>query len=282
MDGGISEKNKKRLLALKEIKNFNIEFLKIDNKLFEKINMPPGCGHIEKQTYYRYLIPVLKPNLDKCIYIDCDIIVVDSLNKLWNTDLGNNYVGAVEELYKGSDYDCKNLGVEAYFNAGILLINNKIWRNENISEKLFENTFKLQDKIRWADQDILNYTFKDRVIFISPRYNLQQNAYFDTGSKMYTINQINTAKNNPIIIHYNGCTKPWSEKCHHKLWRLYYDYLKLTQFKTPYNKFIRKERLKKSKKVIKNVFSVENHGAHKVLTCLGIKMKFKRKPKKHS
>ena len=62
-----------------------------------------------KQTYYRYLIPQLKPELNKCFYFDCDIVVTDSLNAFWNIDLGENYIAAVEEFYEDAEKDTKRL-----------------------------------------------------------------------------------------------------------------------------------------------------------------------------
>ena len=66
-------------------------------------------AHISRRTYYRYLIADLKPQLDKCLYIDVDVIVSDSLNGLWNIDMGQNYIAGVQELcpYANSYYENK-------------------------------------------------------------------------------------------------------------------------------------------------------------------------------
>ena len=247
LDGGISEKHKNNLNKLKKIKDFYIEFIKIDDDLFKDVQMSPECKHISKQTYYRYLIPKIKPEIGKCLYLDCDVVVKSSLKELWKTELSDCYVAAVEELYSGAVEDYSKLGLDKYFNAGVLLINNKLWQEDNIADTLFKNQLKLQDKIRWQDQDVMNYTFKDRVRFVSPKYNLQQNAFFDTHSVVYSDEEIRDAINNPVIIHFNGAMKPWNTNCRHKLWKSYYDYLKFTPYKNNYYKFL-------VKKFIKSVF----------------------------
>ena len=86
------------------------------------------------------MIPTLKPNLEKVLYLDCDILVTDSLSDLWSIDINNYYCAVVEEMYEKTHNDAKRLGVEAFFNAGVLLLNNKKWVYENIQE-MWKNIF---------------------------------------------------------------------------------------------------------------------------------------------
>ena len=263
LDGGISKNNKKKIVKLKHIKNFKIEFIKIDNSKFDKCKMTSACNHISKQTYYRYIIPKLKPNLKKCFYFDVDIVVTDSLSEFWNVELGNNYVAVVEELYQLSINDRNRLNIENFFNAGIILINNKLWVKDNISDKLFANNQLLEEKLLWQDQDVLNFTFDKREIFVSPKYNVQQNCFYTGKSEHYTDEEIFYARMNPVIIHYNGPTKPWQNSCLHPLAYEYNKYLKISKWKD-----------KNNLKFIQKIFSIRNENNHKVVTLFGIKMKF--------
>lgn len=239
LDGGISDKNKAKINTVKKIKNCNIEFIRVDDKLFEKCPITSSCQHISKQTYYRYIIPLLKPNLDKCFYLDADIIVHGSLNKLWHTSFENNYAIAVEELWINCHEHYMSLGIRESFNAGILFINNKKWVTENITQKLFDNTNKLirENKLVWQDQDVLNYTFNNKVKFVSPAYNLQQTIYFNGQHSLYSNEEIEFAKYYPVIIHYSGNIKPWQKGCRHPLWGKYYKYLKVSPYKSEYYKY---------------------------------------------
>jgi lipopolysaccharide biosynthesis glycosyltransferase len=225
LDGGISKERREIIESLKEIKPFEIEFIVIDNSLFENCIITDECLHISKQTYYRYLIPKIKPNIEKLLYLDCDVIVEDSLNKLWDVELSDNYTAAVRELFIGIKEDEARLNVPKCFNAGVMLINNKKWVQDGICDVLFSNTEYLagKNKIRWVDQDVLNYTLKGKVLFLHPKYNLQQNAFFDTDPGV-AAKDVQFAASQPVIVHFNGYEKPWTNNCRHSLWQRYYHY----------------------------------------------------------
>ncbi|MDR1910955.1 MAG: glycosyltransferase family 8 protein [Helicobacteraceae bacterium] len=235
LDGGISDKNKKKLSKL-ESKSASIEYIAIDEKLFAHCPINPQgasieCKHVGLQAYYRYLIPKLKPDLEKVLYLDCDLVANASLNDLWNTELGDNYVGAVEDTYKSAKSQMK-IKVDHLFNSGVMLINNKKWVKDKISDLLFENTKLLFDKIVYVDQDVLNYTFRNKIYWLEPRYNLQQNAWFDGQRGAYSDERMEYARSRPVIAHFNGPNKPWDRyyKCRYKHKKLYGVYLRQSPF----------------------------------------------------
>lgn len=274
LDGNISNKNKDILLSLKNLKDFNMEFIKVDEDMFKMCPITPECYHISNQCYYRYIIPWVKPELKKVLYLDCDIVVKDSLQDLWNVDLKDNYVAAVEDLCLITNEDANRLETKHYFNSGVMLINNELWKRDNIIETLFKNTEEIHDKIRWVDQCVLNYTFKDKVLFVSPKFNVQHSAFGDTKYNMYTKEEIDFAIIFPVIIHYTGCEKPWHKKCCHKLWKDYFKFLKYT----PYKKIYYTHKFKKfMKSFLVSLFSLRNEKDTKILKCIGIKVKFPRK-----
>jgi lipopolysaccharide biosynthesis glycosyltransferase len=238
LDGGISDNNKMKIKRL-ENNRVIIEYLPVDDKLFSDLpiwlsnttNNTVKCKHVSIQTYYRYLIPKLKPELEKVIYLDCDLVIHAPLNELWNADIGDNYIGAVEDMYMHTKESMK-IKVDPIFNAGVLLINNKKWIENNICDLLFENTRRLSDKIVYVDQDILNYTFNGNVYWLEPKYNLQQNAWYDGVWSLYDDEQINYAKARPVVAHFNGPYKPWNRyyKCRYEHRNLYGVYLKRSPF----------------------------------------------------
>ena len=161
----ISPENRTLFNRLKKIKPFEIEFIDVGRDRFRNLKIT----RLKMETYYRYVIPELKPRLRKALYLDSDLIVRSSLKELWNTDLTGVYAAAVEN---GGDNQTR-LGLNKYFNAGIILFNLDLMRRDNMVEKLFENTRKMaQDGIlQLEDQDVLNYTFRDRVRFVPQKYN---------------------------------------------------------------------------------------------------------------
>ena len=264
LENNISKENKEKINKLKKIKDFNIEYITVDNKLFEKYPITEQCKHITKETYYRYIIPQIKSNLEKVLYLDCDLTVVDTLADLWNTDLSDKYCGVVQDIYSlCQTEDAQRLGLSAYFNAGVILINNKKWCKEDIGKKLFEKTIELynSNNLIWQDQDALNYTFKENVIWLNPRFNYQQNGLDNPCHTKYTNGEMIFAKKNPVIIHWNNARKPWNLNC--KLYaNEYYKNLWISGYYKEIFKLLRRW-----------VFSIQKQGDRRTLMFFGIKTK---------
>ena len=213
LENYISKKNKKKIKKL-EKENVSIEFIRIDAYEFEKrCPKGEGCAHVPVQTYFRYIIPQLKPEYDKVLYLDCDMIIRKSLSNLWNTELGNNYAAAVQEFYVDASNKMK-IKMPIVFNAGMLLLNNRKLVEDGIADLLFANTEKLKDKIVYVDQDILNYTFQNKVVWANPIYNAQIDLWRPgtCAKSIYTPEQMWWARNDPAIVHYNSHLKPWKDE----------------------------------------------------------------------
>ena len=206
LDGGISDKNKRKLNKLKYIKDFNIEFIKIDNSRFENI-VKSSQAHITNETNYRFVISSLKPELDKCLFLDADLIADKDITELYNINIDDFYMGAVTDqapITKNSWAKHLDLAESyRYVNTGVILVNLKKWREENIEDKLFENVVKYSNLLRFPDQDTLNITLQDKVKNISHIYNAMpvQNYLVEEEKK--------EAFDNPVIIHWAGFMKPW-------------------------------------------------------------------------
>ena len=121
----------------------------------------------------RLLLPKLLPELDRILYLDCDVIVRQDLATLWEqTDLQDNYLAAVyEAAIEGQAERFRALGCDParYFNSGFLLMNLARMREEKVSEKLLEAC-----RVPWLefpDQDALNQVCQGRVLPLSPLWN---------------------------------------------------------------------------------------------------------------
>ncbi len=233
IENDISEINKFKIDKLKNIKNFDIEYIKINNYELSNFYLNPNFNYISSQTYYRYLIPQIKPKLSKILYLDCDIIVRKPLSELFDTDLGNNYIGAILDGYKSDERNfVKKYKLKEYFNAGVLLINTKKWNENNITNKLIENTKNLYIDTELNDQDIINYTLKDKIKKLDIIYNLQQFSLVFEENKNYTFEKFKEITEDASIIHYTGSNKPWNSLyCRHPYAMEYFKYRQLTPFK---------------------------------------------------
>lgn len=229
IDGGIAENNKQMLIHLMKKFNAEIKFVKIDVNRFQQCPIEEH-QHISLATYYRYLLPSLFPEYDKIIYLDCDLIVRCSLCDLFKTNIENNYIGGVIDIiYKENT---ERLNLEKYVNAGVLLINLKKWRQENIEQQLFDYTINNRKNIVWWDQDVLNVVLQNGIIYIDKKWNLQTTPYcIDTDYKKYLKQNSNTA-----IIHYVSNDKPWQWKTQQPLRKEFFRILRKTPFKILYFK----------------------------------------------
>jgi lipopolysaccharide biosynthesis glycosyltransferase len=217
--------------------------------------MPPlsQLSHISIATYYRLLIPeLLPPTVDKVIYLDCDIVVRHSLDDLWNYPISGYGLGAVYQISNWSIDAIKRLGYPVsfgYFNAGVLLIDLKYWRENNISQQLFEYLDEKKEVIVYHDQDALNGLMYEKCCTLPCKWNML-NGFFkknilttsdiDNGEIINNYNdykkQILIEKDDPTIIHFAFKPKPWEAGCTHPYKKEYYKYLQYTpwhSFKAP-------------------------------------------------
>jgi lipopolysaccharide biosynthesis glycosyltransferase/GT2 family glycosyltransferase len=258
---GLSRKSI-RLLDKLHNENIDIEYIKVSDDRLGICPVPSSA--YSKECYYRYLIPEVKPYIDKCIYIDCDVIVSKPLNDLWNIDLGNNFVAATKEVAYGIS-NLRKLQFDTYFNSGMMLINNKKWRNENVTNILFENTKKLHDKIVFTDQDVLNYTFGSSVVWLDPKFHCERAVFDRVQPGLYSDEQYWCARHCPVISHFTGPVKPWNETekriCQHGHKALYFEYLKQSPFKSAYYAHRRKLAMGRLKRKIRGgIKCVIQHG----------------------
>lgn len=241
---------------------------------------------VSSTDLFKFDLPNVLKDWDKVLYIDTDMIIQDDLSELFNTDLSDNYVAAVKDMTGMVNEDHHNrLNLQNYFNAGLMLLNLKKMREDNISEKLYYYKFN-EDCGHFMSQDALNKIFNEKVIWLNPKYNymgpnLQQ--FSDEGiSKFYNLSleEYIQIKEKPVIVHLTNKNKPWNYK---KTWgkKLWMKYFKKSICK--HQKLKYKDNNIDFKTFIRIIFSVTNeYKSNKKIKCislLGIKIKFSKELK---
>ena len=252
LDGGIDNKNKEKIKNLKKIfNNFELEFIEINVEKFSDFPLTEGITH---STYSRFLIPNLKPELKKVIYIDCDTIALGDIEELYKEDLENYALGAVfNEKRRSFNLDTKEpmelSNNYKYFNAGVLVIDIEKWIKDNIIEKLFEIERKYRKKIPHGDESILNKYFDNNYKTLDIKYNYLEWDYSfnDKIEKIYIRHFITKIKpwmlneNNKISAYHN-----LSEFWHYaKMTDFYSDMIKNLKPDNIQQEMIKKIRLEK-------------------------------------
>ena len=198
-----SDENKRNINKLKLFfKNWDITYLSPDPKLFSNLRL--NVPHISRETYYRFVMPDMLPHVDKLLYLDVDLIVCKSLEKLWNTDIRNYYCAGVQDLWiQTNESYGKKIGLKStaqYINAGVLLINAKKWRMEGVSAKCFQIAREQAHNIQWQDQDVINICCNLHIKLLDSAFNFTSKNISEEIKKA----------SNAVIVHYTGCDKPWN------------------------------------------------------------------------
>ena len=252
----ISKSNVNKILSIADKYICYIDFIFMNEKIFKyiKIKIP----HITLPTYYRLLIGDLLPNeIDKCIYLDVDICVCKDLSELFNIDIKDNYIAGVVSpgYYFYENKNCKRLNLSSmkqYLNAGMLLMNLKKIRKDNMTKKFIELSKRNFDS---QDQDVLNVACYGKILTLPPKYNTQVLKLKENNPllrKLYKKKDIIEAINAPHIIHYSNKRKPWNslEIYMEKYW---WDIAK----QTPYsNIFFKRDNIYKNK--LKQIWLLKN------------------------
>lgn len=205
IDGDISEFNKSKLERIVKGYNGRVTFLKIDKKIFEYCRMNQNLNYITIETYYRTIIPdLLSKDISKALYLDCDIIVESDIDELWNTDISNYYLAAVDEsqFYRKRSRRLKALSLPRdsfYFNAGVLLLNLEKWREKEVSKQIIKYIEVNQKKLKLMDQDALNVVLHDKWLPLDPKWNY-----------IVLYHRLKYPLEIPVIIHFAGTEKPWN------------------------------------------------------------------------
>lgn len=215
----VSEKSDKQKLILDMVEGHNctLEFLCIEDMYIDSFKL---AYHFTKEAYYRIKIPELFPQLEKVIYIDCDLVVEGNIEKLWEIDIGDYPVAAVVNPFFTRG---EVLGIndpEDYFNSGVLVINIQYWNRNKIISKIISYIILNSNIIEMIDQDALNAVLHLNWYKLDCSWNLQRSML---------IGDCFPVPDNCInIIHFTTGSKPWHYLDEHPYKNRYYKYLKLT------------------------------------------------------
>ena len=275
LDGGIHPATKQKIVQSLQHPTIavHIDWIKPNHALLQDL---PLNGRLTLAAYYRLLIPEALPaSFAKAIYLDCDMIVQGNVAELWQLDVGENYVLAVQDDYQpliSSRGGCglrnyQALGLnpdQKYFNSGLLVMNLKKWREDDIGRKVLEFSRQNWAYIANADQDGLNAIMQGRWGQLNDRWNQMPGIYTYPSwqESPYDAIAFQALRDTPYIIHYTNAPKPWRHGCQHPAKELFLTYLDRTAWSgwrdTLWRRLGRKAKngLRKSKALLKPLASL--------------------------
>lgn len=245
---GMSQENQSRLKQIADHFDRSLKMIELGD-LKKRFPYEVDTGGFDISAMGRLFAgTVLPESVEKAVYLDCDTVVLGSLRKLWAIDLGKCVLGAVMEptIYPSVK---EQIGLEpedAYFNSGVLLMDVKAWREQDVERKILDFYKSLGGRTFACDQDTLNGALKGRIKPLSPRYNFFTNyRYFhyrdlvsqSPAYKAVPKNLFRRAKAHPAILHFMGDERPWKAGNRNHYRMAYKRYLEKTPWRgTPKEK----------------------------------------------
>ena len=229
---GLAPSDEAILRGLAEDRGSQIRFYTVPPKALECYELRWEGQRLSKVVFFRCLLSSLLPDsVEKVIYMDCDMLVLQPLDKLWNTPLENFALAATPDSLEPNPKHPQRLCYDTnygYFNGGLLLINLKYWREHDIESKCREYYNLYPERILMNDQDLLNGLLYDKKVFVDICYNVQEGAYRLPKDKStdWQPPYIDMLLH-PAILHYSS-RKPWQYHCMHPLRHLFFTYQDMT------------------------------------------------------
>ena len=193
-------------LSLLATGNFSIEFVEMKDgfeSITDRMSNRLRCDYFTLTIYFRLFIATMFPQYDKAIYIDSDVVVLGDLAELFDTDIGDNFIGAcadksVVDVPELARYMEEAVGVSRYeyINSGVLLMNLKALREKEFDKHFLNllNTYHF-DCIA-PDQDYINAICNGKIHYLDEVWDAMPN---DNAPPL----------ENAKLIHYNLFSKPW-------------------------------------------------------------------------
>lgn len=236
-DQSVTASSREKLRQIVEARHGRLEVITPD---LERLKSAYISNQYSVATYYRLMIgEILPADVEKCIYCDCDMIALGDLAELWVEDISPNPIGAVTDhamvlSQKNFATRREQLGMgekDHYFNAGLLVIDLKAWREGRFGEKTLQLATTRQ--FRSHDQDVLNMVFCGNWHVLPSRWNCMP-AIYGFHAKLFMnlgrFPDVVDARKRPGIVHYAGRYKPWEFPATKGFNDVYYRYLAETPF----------------------------------------------------
>ena len=191
--------------------------------------------HFALANYLRLLTPAFVEG-ERALYLDSDVIVRADLQALYDTDLGNAYLGAVES--RGFDRHAElEMDADArHFNSGVMLLNLRRWREEDVAGRVVQFVRRKPEAIQYVDQCGLNAVVNGRWVALHPRYDVQTDWFmepYEPGQLVYSPEEMASALAAPAIVHFTGNVKPWHVTSRHPYTGEYRRHARRTPFRRP-------------------------------------------------
>ena len=234
----VSKENVDILRNLTERYNRKFEYIDFDSIAYD-LNISAIGRHIE--TIYAKVFFTRIEGVDKIIYLDSDTVVTGSLAALWDEDLSDSYMGAVQTFSKNK----AQLGIlesEPFFNDGVAIVNVDYCIKNHLTEKVLKVIDEYNGNPPTLSEGALNKVCQGHIKYISLRWNCMAGILYFARLNVkelakeldqYSLYDIKNSCENPVVIHYLTAfyNRPWFTPCTHPYKEVYFRYKRISPWK---------------------------------------------------
>lgn len=248
IEKGMTDNSKAKLKAIADKYNRNISFVSMPD-WSEKLNIKLSTtkkGWLGFGYNRLFITELLPENVDRVLYLDSDTIIEGDLSELWNMDFKGCYIAGVDDCLSrryAKLVDLPDNGT--YCNSGMLLMNLKKWREDNVKQRFIDYIYKNKGYFVFNEQSILNHVFAGKIYILPPEYNTVTILFALEYDEMHILRmprnysyseaEYLNARKNPVIVHYTGLFmipyRPWEKGSTHPYAERFYYYRNLTPWK---------------------------------------------------
>lgn len=180
----------------------------------------PTSTRYPVEMYYRIFAAQLLPqSVDRILYLDPDLVVINRLDTLYNITFEDKLFAAASHVSPKSKLTLVNdlrLSMpqgSSYVNSGVMMMNVTALRKEQSEDEIYDYIEEHKLVLMLPDQDVLNAVYATRILTIDYlRYNLSERCF-----RFYNLRPenwehpltVDWVRENTSIVHYCGRNKPW-------------------------------------------------------------------------
>lgn len=184
----IDEKTKKRIEALKVIKECDIHYIRIPEAILKQI--PENNLKV-----LRAAIPEILSDIKKIFFICSNTVILSSLKEFYNAP-NSGLAIAVDASFKGSNLN------QSKFNTGVMLFSADYFKENKIFEKVLAYIKEHKDA---SLCDAFRESVKNQIAFYHPKWNVTPHSLSLTMNDVPTgvrPDDLEALKNRPSVVHY--------------------------------------------------------------------------------
>lgn len=195
----------------------------------------PVVRYYSRAMYYRLLAAQLLPaELDRVLYLDPDILVINPLRPLYDTNLEGKLMAA--SVHRGLTDISSRVNrlrldtpeAEGYFNSGVLVMDLAAMRRRMDPAEIFAYARDHADVLILPDQDILNGLYSTELYPVEERlwnYDARRFDRYQLSSQGEM--DMDWVMDHTAVLHFCGKRKPWHKSARGRFSALYKHYQRL-------------------------------------------------------